>query len=253
MRSAEALQAGQALIEGLLISLLFVPVLTGAWMLASLHDLQSQIISATRLVAIQRASIPTGSSARSHLNVTNVLFDPSSERARLWRDPLLDQPWLRTVSDVRVDVMPQSLPISIDRPTRAALVSVRSTQWLSGRIIDLVPPDYARVDVAATLDVGQHWAITAPITLREQLVVLENGWSSDSRDDVELRVFAISATNRIRSIEALIRPIRPLLRPIEPSIDTWCPGWLDVEIIPPDRLSGHATPPTPRVRSRSRC
>lgn len=244
---------GQALIEGIIVALLFVPLFAGVWMLASLQDLQAQIIQTARFVAIQHASKPTELRSDSSSRIARTMLDESAERSHLWRDPWSGKSWLDSESPARIHVGSTMPPEVVGRSSDLALASLRSMQALSGRRIDLQRPHYVDVELAVPLRIERTWNLSHPLVLRERLVVLDNGWSAQNIGELERRVRAMSALNGLRTAEALLRPFRPLLQPLEPSIDSWCPGRLDVEIVPEDRLGPVETPHSSFGASRSRC
>jgi hypothetical protein len=75
------------------------------------------------------------------------------------------------------------------------------------------------------------------LRLQGSMVLLNDGWSAAGPAQVSLRAGALVPTHALGSLHAVIRPLLLPLSIIEPSFAQFCPGLLDPDGVPEDRLS----------------
>jgi hypothetical protein len=77
--------------------------------------------------------------------------------------------------------------------------------------------------------------------LRGSMVLLDDGWSATGPSQVRQRAGALVPTRALASLQAVVRPLLLPLTLIEPSLAQFCPGLLDPDGVPADRLSASTT------------
>jgi hypothetical protein len=77
-----------------------------------------------------------------------------------------------------------------------------------------------------------------PIVITEQLSALHHGWSSRSDLDTRDRVIGMTVQARLREATMVFDVVRPVISIVEPAFERFCPGRLDVDIVPSDRTVG---------------
>jgi hypothetical protein len=77
-----------------------------------------------------------------------------------------------------------------------------------------------------------------PIVITEQLSALHHGWSSRSDRDTRDRVIGMTVQARLREATMVFDVMRPVISIVEPAFERFCPGRLDVDIVPSDRTVG---------------
>jgi hypothetical protein len=77
-----------------------------------------------------------------------------------------------------------------------------------------------------------------PIVITEQLSALHHGWSSRSDRDTRDRVIGMTVQARLREATMVFDVVRPVISIVEPAFERFCPGRLDVDIVPSDRTVG---------------
>lgn len=83
------------------------------------------------------------------------------------------------------------------------------------------------------------------LRLNGSMVLLDDSWSAAGPAQVRQRAGALVPTQALASMQAVLRPLLLPLTLIEPSLGQFCPGLLDPDGVPADRLSpSSATQPT---------
>ena len=78
----------------------------------------------------------------------------------------------------------------------------------------------------------------AHIALREPYVLLSDAWASHGPDQVARRAGGLLIARPIPVLRPLLSLGKGLLALVEPAIREYCPGIVDPEQVPPDRLTG---------------
>jgi hypothetical protein len=225
--------AGQSSVEfavGLsVLTLLCVATLAvGTW-----QEAQRRVLSAARQSAFER--IDSGGS-------------PGERVARLHRkqfeDPGLLMPFTGAVLIGTTDLEEGSLARPLEGATRAAegllyqaleLGAVGSTGgfdpgrrgWTGSRVEVRPRP----------MPFLPYPLQSVELRLQGSMVLLNDGWSAAGPAQVSLRAGALVPTRALDSLQAVIRPLLLPLSLIEPSFAQFCPGLLDPDGVPEDRLS----------------
>ncbi|MFO1427979.1 MAG: hypothetical protein U1F11_13605 [Steroidobacteraceae bacterium] len=246
--------------------LFLVPLVLAIYYLGRWHDLQHTTITAARYGAlaafisgrdddpqriaavVARRLYGDGASRYS----TSQLAQPSAWGDRADRRMLGSATSLVLPGDQGpLGVEAQPPPEDADRVARWALGMVAPTARLGGGHFDLVSDSAIRatavVPLRAVLAVAPE---AGPLLLREQLQLLVGSWSARDHLHVASRVSAFVPSTRLSESVVSLRPLQWAIELLEPSFADFCPGRLDVDIVPPDRLEGARTAPTDLRRVR---
>jgi hypothetical protein len=78
---------------------------------------------------------------------------------------------------------------------------------------------------------------TLELRLRGSMLLLDDGWAAAGPDQVAQRSGALAPTHALAALQAVVRPLLLPLSLLEPSLARFCPGLLDPDGVPEDRLS----------------
>lgn len=78
--------------------------------------------------------------------------------------------------------------------------------------------------------------------LNASMLLLNDSWSASGPAQVRQRAGALVPTHALDSLQSVVRPLLLPLSWMDPSLAHFCPGLLDPDGVPEDRLSSSATP-----------
>lgn len=78
--------------------------------------------------------------------------------------------------------------------------------------------------------------------LSASMLMLNDSWSASGAAQVRQRAGALVPTHALDSLQSVVQPLLLPLSWIEPSLAHFCPGLMDPDGVPEDRLSSSATP-----------
>ncbi len=263
---------GQAIVEFVVASGTLVMLMLGIMMIGRYHDLQASVIQGTRYAAFERA---TGGNSLSDAQIRDQMrarfFTWSNDPLRT-RDALRDNDAWRNENVNWRDHSRRPIRF-IERPADITLTtSQRRAPGRAGgataqvvRIIDQASRiTGSRFDVntngfyTATTQVqlANLTSLPAPLdqlNLRftESVSVLGDGWNAGGPGHVAQRTGALVPSSLFGSVTRSLQPVRNVLSWLEPAFDNFCPGYIDPEIVPNDRLGNPGS--GPRGNWRPRC
>ena len=222
---------GQALIESLIALIWLVPLWLALLFLSDLLAKQQAAISSVRH-SVMLSHLAEGDLSKS------VVAELSRSR---YSDETFDAPWapksLRL--EMRLDhSQPLAAPKQLRELTQTALAPAGV---ITGGDFRLPTEDGLRVQAQWSLRLPEFLSaanIEGPILLKEQLSVMQHGWSSRSDSQTRDRVMGMTVQSRLIAAAGVFDVIRPVISLIEPAFERFCPGRLDVDIIPADRTVG---------------
>lgn len=220
---------GQALIESLIGLALLGPLFLGVWYIGSLQNLTLETLNGARqgflsVYATDRVDSlpdleklisdekPAGGMLqyRSEFTISSDVDLPRLAAAQEASDALL-APIKAMTSD--------EFSIGNFAPRRInASVQIEPAEW-SG-VSSLVPR--LRIDATFALVVGSA--------------------NSSSRSETLHHLSGLSLSSRFQALALPVSVLRPALEIIEPAFERFCPGLLDPDIVPADRLSTSVGP-----------
>jgi len=146
-----------------------------------------------------------------------------------------------------------------DQPVAAALNASHAVSPAPGRVGQVARAWLAPFRLAATsgFDVRDHALFRADlemtasspaglpepfvgvhVALREPYVLLSDGWASSGPEQVARRAGGLLIMRPVPVLRPLLSLGKGLLSLVEPAIREFCPGLVDPEQVPPDRLAG---------------
>lgn len=228
---ARATQRGQALVESLVALFWLIPLWFALLFLAELLSAQQAAISSVRHAVIL-----------SHLTDGAL---PRAEIAAIARsrygDPSADAPWAPRSLSLQLEVT-EAKPL----PSPKQLHDIAQGTLLPASVI--TGGDF-RLPTSSGIQARAQWSFRlpdflaaaqtdTPILLTEQLAALHHGWSSRSDADTRDHVLGMTVQARLREATTVFDAVRPVIAIIEPAFERFCPGRLDVDIVPADRAEG---------------
>lgn len=222
---------GQALVESLVVLFWLIPLWFALLFLAELLAAQQAAISSVRHAVIL-----------SHLTDGDL---PKTEIAEIARSRYAasapDAPW-----------MPKSLSLQIQLEDAKPLPSPRQLQDIAqGALLParVVTGGDFGLPVSSGLQASARWSFRlpdflstaqteTPLLITERLSALHHGWSSRSDANTRDRVIGMTVQARLAEATTVFDVIRPVIAIVEPAFERFCPGRLDVDIVPTDRAVG---------------
>lgn len=215
------------MIESLIGSLFLIPLFLGVWYVGTLQIAHLDIAAGLREAALTvyvRDSVEGVESTLADILSTKT---PASDG--------LD--WQIATS---VDSQFDSTPLTQTQRQAEALLSPVTA--IASASFDLEPVHPLRLVVTSAI-APTSWSGIAELvpSLRSQqaLGVLVGVGGSSGREQTLLRTRGLSPAEWFGSLMSVIDPLRPAIMLLEPSFERFCPGQIDPDIVPADRL-----PPT---------
>jgi hypothetical protein len=265
-------ERGQAIVEFVAASGLLVTLMLSIMLIGRYHDLQASVIQSARYAAFERA---TGGAIASDVAIRDQM------RARLFtwtNDPLRTADALRDGDRWRSENVnwtdhTRRRNRFIEEPRNIALqTSQRRPPGRAGgataQIVNVI--DRAARVTGTRFDVNSNGFYTATSTAQianlsympaplnrlnirftESVSILGDGWNAGGPGDVARRAGALVPSRVFSVLTTDLRPVRDVLSWIEPAFDEFCPGIIDPEIVPVDRLDRPGS--GPRGSWRPRC
>ena len=240
--------------ETLIATALLLPLWLGVVYVSRWHDLQHTAIASARYAAFE-AHVSAGREDSARIEATTRLRLFSRDAGRFTVDAVADDLGRRPQwSDHRgaeslldrepgptVDVaaVPQTGVVAdVERQAFALIAPARA---VGGPPFDL-QRDAAR-GATVTVPLRHADALPAPfgglrLRLTERLRLLVDPWAASDPRQVAARVESLSPVGRLRELVQPLEPVRWAVSLFEPAIQRLCPGRIEPEIVPPDRLVG---------------
>jgi hypothetical protein len=224
-------QRGQALVESLVALLWLTPLWFALLFLAELLAAQQAAISSVRH-AVMLSHLTNGDLPKADIvAIARTRYTSTSP----------DAPW-----------MPKSLSLQIQLEEAKPLPSPKQLHELAqGSLLParVVTGGNFGLPVSSGVQARAQWSFRlpdflaandakTPIVITEQLSALHHGWSSRSDLDTRDRVIGMTVQARLREATMVFDVVRPVISIVEPAFERFCPGRLDVDIVPSDRTVG---------------
>ena len=233
---------GQAMAEFAVAVTMLVTLLLGMPIISRYHELQMATIEGARRLAFED-SWRRGAAPRPDAEALRTALFPSNAGQ--------DQP-LAAALDARHAV--SSAPGRAGQVARAWLAPFRLA--VAGGF-DLRDHALYRADLemTATSPAGLPEPFGGVhIALREPYVLLSDGWASSGPEQVARRAGGLLVVRPLPVLRPLLSLGKGLLALIEPAIREFCPGIVDPEQVPADRLAGGESAEGPPTTGRgARC
>lgn len=224
-------QGGQALVESLIALLWLTPLWLALLFLAELLAAQQTAISSVRHAVML-----------SHLADGGLATADVAEMVRARHDiATADAPWLPKSLDLQIELA-ESKPL----PSPKRLQDIAETALMPARVV--TGGDF-RLSKSSGIHARAQWSLrlpdflaavqpSRPILLTEKLSALHHGWSSRGDLDTRERVVGMTVQARLKEAVTVFDLVRPVISIVEPAFNRFCPGRLDVDIVPADRTMG---------------
>lgn len=265
MRPRRGQSRGQALVEVLVALLVLVPLWFGILMVARWHDLQQTTIAAARHAAFESwvaAGHEDAAAVRETTRQRLFTDDPrrfAAAAARTtrslgdlpqWRDP--QGAALIAAAGPQVEIGPVAQPPRVEDAEHLAFAMIAPARAVGGPPFDL----QRHAARGATVSVPVVHAATLPrpfaglrFSLVERLELLVDPWAARDPGEVARRTAALSPAGALRELSRPLEPLRWAASLFEPAFERFCPGRIEPEIVPEDRLrGGRQSPPDLRQR-----
>jgi len=222
---------GQAVVETIVALMLLIPLWLALLFLAELLSAQQHAISSVRHALMLSHQSDSGLRADTIADLARTRFAPGS----------IEAPWV-----------PQTLEFKIEVDTAATLPAAKQLKELSDGVLRpatvVTGGDFslggqsdtravAKVSFRLPEFIGSGGELK-PILLSESGIALQQAWYSRGDADTERRVRGVTMQGRLVEAGRVFEAIRPVISIIEPAFERFCPGRLDVDIVPADRTSG---------------
>lgn len=252
-RSARVGAHGQALAEFLVASATLIALFLGTLLLGRYHDLQWSAIQASRYAAFQATVHTNLQPARLEAGTRSRLFEPSpvgllsaderpdhdrwSRTSTVWADAS-GRRMVNAPTDINVTVRHAEVPGVAGAAARVGLAALRAAAAGAPGRLDLDPGAFVTASVAVRARDFTLPADAPPETLhmRERMVLLGDEWQASGPAHTTARVAALTLASQVRDLRFLMEPVRWALSLLEPRFGEFCPGRIDPEVVPSDRL-----------------
>lgn len=248
---------GQAMVETLAALLFLAPLGLAVHYLGRWHDIQHSTISAARYAALAAVASPGSSTSRDiEASASSRFFSTAPDRFRsspggapgalaagrpAWRTPdgnagLIDPEGPPTVQLRRI-----AQPAAVARTESLAFGMIAPAAVLGAGSFDLQRSAAVRADAIVPLRaITSAGARLLPegTRLHEHLELLVDAWGAGDSRQVAGRIGAFVPATRIGEAVSLLAPLRWAITLFEPSFARFCPGRIEPDIVPADRLSG---------------
>lgn len=222
---------GQALVESLIALLWLIPLWLALLFLSDLLAAQQAAISSVRH-AVMLSHLTEGSLEKQQV--------AELARARHSRGGL-DAPWAPSSLSLTTSVT-DSPSFSSSKHLRELTQTVLApASVITGGDFRLPQEEGIRAQAQWSFRLPEFLGVNqieGPILMTERLSVLQRGWSSSSDSETRDRVMGMTMQSRLVVATNVFDAIRPVISLIEPSFERFCPGRLDVDIVPADRTVG---------------
>lgn len=216
---------GQALTESLVALALLVPLFTSVWYVASLQDLSLAAIGGARYGFLSAYA-------------TDRLDALPDLQSRINRESPVGQNFSYQVSfSTSTDA---KMP-TLDRVQSIASTLLMPVQELSSERLDIPVATAQRLEVKLTIE-ESPWSglqsLLPTIHFTEPVAVVMGSAMSPGNSTTLKNLRALSVSAPFEAITLPVTLLRPALEVLEPSFSRFCPGRLDPDIVPSDRLFG---------------
>ena len=202
-------------------------LLLGMPIISRYHELQVATIEGARLLAFE-SSWRRGADARPGGEALRIALFPAPAST--------DQP---AAERIDANFAVGLTPGHAGQVTRALLTPFRLAAGL-GSGFDIHDGAFHRADVAVAVsrpaELPEPFA-GIPVTLSSTYLLLGDDWASSGPAQVARRAGGLVITRAARSMRALTALGTRLLSIVEPAFREFCPGIVDPERVPADRLS----------------
>jgi len=233
--------AGQAMIEFAVAAAALSMLLLGMPVIARYHALQLASIEGARELAFMSSWRLTG------VGVDAAGPQAAALRARFFPEqPDRDQ---ASAGEMSVQVWRGAPPGMAAEAGRVLLAPFMPLQHL-GSAFDLhnTGLQRAQLDVAIVLPAATPAPFAdIPIAFQEYYTLLGDGWSSAGPGQVAARAGGLVLTRTMSVVQPIVALGAAALSLIEPAFRHFCPGLVNPEILPSDRLGPAARPESPTL------
>jgi len=230
---------GQALTEFAVIAGVFVLLVLGTELIARYHDIQRQALLAAREQAFS-ASWMAGrvSAATLQDRVRQRYFEQPG-----WSDPTGTVAVPADEDAVRLAVSESGAPGRAAAAVAVALQPLRAVGGFLSAGFDLTDRGFHVARVAVSLDAIPRMPApfdTLALDFEERAAVLGDAWNASGPAHVAARSRGLVPTTLLAANTTWLRPVLAPLVLLEPALSRFCPGLLEPELVPLDRLAGGA-------------
>jgi len=241
------------MVETLIATTLLVPLWLGVVYVSRWHDLQHTAIASARYAAFE-AHVSAGREDRARIEATTRLRLFSRDPGRFtadaadnpddrpqWSDHRGGTSLLDRASGPRVDVAAVPQPGLVASVEQQVFTLIAPARVVGGPPFDL-QRDAAR-GATVTVPLRHVDSLPAPlgglrITLSERLSLLVDPWAARDPRQVAMRVESLSPVGRLRDLVRPLEPLRWAVSLFEPAFQRLCPGRIEPDVVPSDRLVG---------------
>lgn len=139
---------------------------------------------------------------------------------------------------VTVAVRSTDVPGIAGTAAKAGLAALRIAAPGAPRRLDLDPNGFVTGSVEVRAADFTLPARLPPETLlmRERTALLADEWQASGPAHTTERVAALTVASQVRDLRFVMEPVRWALSLLEPRFSEFCPGRIDPEVVPSDRL-----------------
>jgi hypothetical protein len=160
-----------------------------------------------------------------------------------WSDPTGTVAVPANENAVRLAISEDVAPGRAAAAVTVALQPLRAAGGFLGSGFDLTERGFHLARVAVSLDAIPHLPApfnTLALDFEERAAVLGDAWNAAGPAHVAARARALVPTALLAAQTAWLRPVLAPLALFEPALSRFCPGLLEPELVPLDRLTGAA-------------
>ena len=232
-------QHGQALAEFSVVAGVFVLLVLGTELIARYHEIQRMALLAAREQAFSASWLAgrvTAATLQDRLR--QRYFEQPG-----WSDPTGTVAVPANEDAVRLAVTQDAAPGRAAAAVAVALQPLRAVGGFLGSSFDLTDRGFHVARVAVTLDAIPHLPApfdTLALDFEERAAILGDAWNASGPGHVAARARGLVPTSLLAANAAWLRPVLAPLALLEPALSRFCPGLLEPERVPLDRLTGVA-------------
>jgi hypothetical protein len=231
-------QRGQSLVEFSIAVFVLVALAFGMQLLASYHDIQRQMLLAAREMVFSAGWRSVQPAAGQQLAQLRALHFQQPG----WRDPTAQVALVAGAHDVAAQLTLGPAPGRATQLLAGVLRPLQSLGGLTGSGFDLSVQNFVQAQVQVQLPALSHlpepWSQLS-LQLDEPAALMSDAWSATGPGQVSQRAAAMVPSHLFSQPLRLMGPLIWVASLFEPALRQLCPGIIEPERVPEDRLSAN--------------
>jgi hypothetical protein len=236
--------AGQGLAEFAAFAFVLVLLGAGLHVVARYQSIQRQSVLAARHAAFRQAWLPAPAAQEAlQRSLRAQHFDRPG-----WTDPA-GRAALLSPRDVALSLAQSQAPGRAAGLVDHVLAPLVAPGGFLAAGFGFGGPGYHVADVSVAIPPVRGWAPfdRSGLALAQRAAILGNAWNAEGPAQVRARSEGLVPTAALRQPASLLQPFAAVLSLLEPSLADYCPGLIEPDRVPADRLSPSPVAVSPPV------